>query len=285
MISRFAHIRHPVQSLLARTEREKFIREIAKRTDLFERWTFGRNSDATLEQVVQPDAVLDIVAQHFPHNSVSMVLLGPVGVGKTYVQKALIREHIFFGDTLNFVSGPALAQTSLNDLVNPRYLFIDDLGVERDTPTGDERMFQIIDGRWDRYKTTMITSNLDPEAFIARVGDRVYDRIDGPTVVLTGVSRRRVPIDEVASFVLDDGRGFNEDGLEYLHARVAELPDDEWRRWCSLLIAEGLYEFVVPDHDFASEWQAPAIVGCVEEVFGHDLDEWLIYAEAAESVD
>jgi IstB-like ATP binding protein len=277
MISRFVKVREYLQLRLDQMTTENIVRQMSKRCDIAAEYLLGRSANAALENISQSDGVLDAIEAHFVDGK-SLVLLGPSGTGKTYIQTGMIREHVFHGHSVMLVSAPDIAHTDLDELTSPSGLLIDDLGVESDTPKMYEKMFQLFDRRWDCGKATVISSNLDLEAFIERVGDRVFDRIDGPTVVLSGPSRRGLPVQKPEPFRYE-GRGLKNGAFIEVALSALDLPDDDLRRWYRLLVDEGLFEMIVGDDEYFPEpWQAAPFVAAVHEVFGHKFDEWMLTA-------
>lgn len=72
--------------------------------------------------------------------------------------------------------GPSL----LNQIIQDRnILFIDDLGVEKSSPTDIEHLTMILNSRdkWDLQ--TFISTNLSPEEMSKQFGSRIYSRISG----------------------------------------------------------------------------------------------------------
>jgi hypothetical protein len=286
MISRFANVRYVLQIHLEQQCVDDIVHTMSKRFDIAADQLLGRSANAALESISQPDGVLDAIEAHYCANK-SLVLLGPNGTGKTYVQTGMIREHIFHGHKVMLVSAPDIANTDLSALIAPHALFIDDLGVESDTPKLYEKMFQLFDRRWDYDKATVISSNLDLDAFIDRVGDRVgdrvFDRIDGPTIVLSGASRRTTPVPKPEQFRFE-GRALKDAAFLEVTSSALDLPDDDRRRWYKLLVDEGVFEVIVGDDGYFPEsWQAAPFVAAVHEVFGRDFDEWMLTVPGGES--
>lgn len=134
----------------------------------------------------------------------SLVLLGPVGVGKTWAALAACRPahdagldvaYWPTGMLLDVLRPSSTAEVEIADVIDVDRLILDDLGVERPTDWTAERLDLIIDGRWRDERPTVVTSNLAPDALRAQIGDRTFDRIMGDAVILrlSGRSRRRTP--------------------------------------------------------------------------------------------
>jgi DNA replication protein DnaC len=142
------------------------------------------------------------------HCSRWLYLFGPVGVGKTHLSCAALKEAITLGGRRGvYVSVPDLVASAMpaaKPAEDPvalciRYdlLVIDDLGAERDTPFAREIIYRLINGRYCDDRPTIIASNWSV-GDMARQGidyKRAADRIAemcGPdrVVRLTGESRR-----------------------------------------------------------------------------------------------
>ena len=132
----------------------------------------------------------------------NLVLLGPVGTGKTHAALAAARERALAGDVVRFYpvvelldhlrpSGPEGTYGHLADL---DLLVVDDLGTERATDWTDERLGALINRRWMEERPTIVTTNLEGPALLAALGERAYSRLTGSGTValrLTGQDRRR----------------------------------------------------------------------------------------------
>jgi len=157
--------------------------------------------------------------------NVGILFYGDVGVGKTFygccIANALLDKQITACVT-NFPTILAKLQSGFDNsdyitsLQRYSLLVIDDLGVERDTPTALERTYSIIDARIRSDKPLIVTTNLSPEdinnpANIAY--KRIYDRVleNSITVKMTGSSRRRETSRE-KSKKYGDLLGFNKKG-------------------------------------------------------------------------
>ena len=121
-----------------------------------------------------------------------VVIRGEVGVGKTYYLECLSGELIKAGVAVVMMSAFELSQKLLewhmgiieeksiiqNFLVDAEVLIIDDLGTEPIYKNVSiEYLQNIIDIRLTKQKLTIISTNLMPNDFINRYGDRISSRV------------------------------------------------------------------------------------------------------------
>lgn len=132
----------------------------------------------------------------------NLVLLGPVGVGKSRAAVAAARAAHFRGldvafwptaELLDAMRPSAPAPVDVADVGDLDRLILDDVGVERSTDWAAERLDAVVNRRWMDDLPTIATTNLGPEQLAERVGERTYSRLVGGAVVirLTGDDRRR----------------------------------------------------------------------------------------------
>ena len=134
-----------------------------------------------------------------------IIFVGDVGTGKTHLSFAVFNELIRQG-----INGLAVTVPDLMDDLKPRrndsterqaaqiealktvdLLLLDDLGAQRNTPWVTERLFIIINARYNNMRPTLITSNdyledLDKEEGWKRIVDRITEmcrpvRMEGPS--------------------------------------------------------------------------------------------------------
>jgi DNA replication protein DnaC len=58
-------------------------------------------------------------------------------------------------------------------------LALDDLGADRATGWAQDRLYEILNHRYNERRRTILTTNLGPDEMEQHVGDRVLARIDG----------------------------------------------------------------------------------------------------------
>jgi len=127
----------------------------------------------------------------FKQDGIGLLLFGDVGTGKTYaagcIANALIDREISVlmvsvSDAVNRMQGNFGADRDnyIKSLIRPELLILDDLGAERDTSFGKERVFDVINRRRLSGKPMIVTTNI-PFGTMQKaqdIGDRrIYDRI------------------------------------------------------------------------------------------------------------
>lgn len=125
-------------------------------------------------------------------NGESLMLWGEPGNGKTHLAAAIVNELSKKGYIVVFQSVPELLQrirSTFNSenkenetqimraLLECDLLILDDIGAEKTTEWVEEKLFNIIDGRYRKELPTLYTSNLEPKELRNQVGKRSYDRM------------------------------------------------------------------------------------------------------------
>ncbi len=125
-------------------------------------------------------------------NGESLMLWGEPGNGKTHLASAIVNELSKKGYIVVFQSVPELLQrirSTFNSenkenetqimraLLECDLLILDDIGAEKTTEWVEEKLFNIIDGRYRKELPTLYTSNLEPKELKNQVGKRSYDRM------------------------------------------------------------------------------------------------------------
>lgn len=85
-------------------------------------------------------------------------------------------------------------------LVFPDLLILDEVGVQFGTETEKNLLFDVLNERYERRKSTLLLSNLPLPEVRAYLGERVFDRMreDGGEVVAFGWASQRAKIGEAA---------------------------------------------------------------------------------------
>ena len=86
-------------------------------------------------------------------------------------------------------------ESNINTLLDRAYkcdlLILDDIGVERGTPWTQERLYDLLNTRYNECKCTIFTSNLSPSEIEDKLGTRIASRIRSSKIIeLKGVDRR-----------------------------------------------------------------------------------------------
>lgn len=121
-----------------------------------------------------------------------LLLWGPYRRGKTGLAISLIRQLVARGQPGLLVTVPRLldrirstykpgADDSESDvletLIGVPVLLMDDMGVEKTSPWVEEKFYSVINGRLLGHRRTVITTNLEPEEALERLGERVLWRV------------------------------------------------------------------------------------------------------------
>lgn len=145
-------------------------------------------------------------------NGKGLVFGGSVGTGKTHLAAA-IAQHVLINhlDSVKFGTMASLLtqikdtydqnskyseQTVMSQLTRFKLLVIDDLGKESPTPWVQEKLFEIINARYEDNKPTIITTNTTLSVIEKRYGangpaivSRILEMCDG--VTMTGNDFRK----------------------------------------------------------------------------------------------
>jgi DNA replication protein DnaC len=141
----------------------------------------------------------------------SAMLLGTVGTGKTHLGtamlQAVIRQHALSGLVgLYATAGLIIRDVKATfgnrgrteadvyaDLIRPDLLVIDEVGVQHGTDFERQVLFEVINGRYEKIKPTIVVSNLGVTELRQCLGDRAVDRLrdkGGIVVVFRWASAR-----------------------------------------------------------------------------------------------
>lgn len=116
-----------------------------------------------------------------------LVLVGGVGTGKTRLLNAVVsqwrgsmRQALTAAELLDYWRH-ALGMDNLGPVFHgyctaPAFV-LDDLGAERPTDWGVERLTMFLDFRYGRALPTMIATNYGRSEMAARLGERIADRV------------------------------------------------------------------------------------------------------------
>lgn len=131
----------------------------------------------------------------------NLVVLGPVGVGKTHAAVATCRgqagagRHVVFRPVVELLDDlrPGGPEGALAEAMAADVLVLDDLAAERVTDWTAERLYAVVNRRWMEQRPIVATANLEPDELAQVLGERMYSRLVGGAVVvrLAGPDRRR----------------------------------------------------------------------------------------------
>jgi len=130
-------------------------------------------------------------------NAENLILSGPTGSGKTSMAYAIGKVIYSLGHKVKVWSAAELfdemrtaeqSKVVLQSVKSSPLLILDDLGSERKTEWVEERLFLIVDFRWQWRLPMIVTTNLTPETFQEKVSERVTSRLfeDCQYITVTG---------------------------------------------------------------------------------------------------
>lgn len=135
-----------------------------------------------------------------------LIFSGNVGVGKTHLACAIANRAVRSGHSTFFASvsklirlvraswGTREEQTVIDNLIDLDLLIIDEVGVQAGTENERNILFDIINGRYENMKSTLIITNLDRSQLPDYLGERIVDRLrenGGMLIPISGKSCRK----------------------------------------------------------------------------------------------
>lgn len=161
-----------------------------------------RFADRTLDNYdAQPGLQSEVLefSKHYAANfaeylktGTSVMFLGLVGTGKTHLAIGILRAVIHSGNTGKYFTVSRImrdvkdtfhkhAELSesevLERLIKTDLLVIDEIGVHRANEFEANTLFEVINGRYEALKPTLLLANLNLREMRESVGDRVFDRM------------------------------------------------------------------------------------------------------------
>lgn len=178
-----------------RAEAEHLARDLRAASGIsdsvYERFTLDNwNPSAVRSPRCHPAAILETCRRYAAHPDGWLVLMGPVGVGKTHLAYALAGELLRRAVPVYAANVPAmlamiragygdggmLAEQRIDQLRSIQVLVLDDWGTERATDWASETLFTVLDARYLNRLPTVVTTNL-PLPKLAAKGDRLASRL------------------------------------------------------------------------------------------------------------
>ena len=173
--------------------------EIARRHEELEHTFEGANYEYTFDTFIVGGsnefayAACTAVAKEPGKNYNPLFIYGPSGLGKTHLSAAIAREvsekghsvvydtagHIFAQFEQQKFTREEEADDHVERVLNCDLLILDDLGTEMVTTFVQSALYQIINGRLLEKKSTIVSTNLMPEAIAQRYSGQIASRIEG----------------------------------------------------------------------------------------------------------
>ncbi|HEU5100764.1 MAG TPA: ATP-binding protein [Roseiflexaceae bacterium] len=141
-----------------------------------------------------------------------LIMFGNYGAGKTHLAAAIANEllnnhyRVLFAvvpdllDHLRATFGPSSEveyDERFEAIRDVQVLILDDLGTENTTPWAREKLFQIINHRYNYALSTVVTSNRKPEDIDPRIFSRMSDRaLSNQHIMIEAGDYRRLTMDQ-----------------------------------------------------------------------------------------
>lgn len=121
----------------------------------------------------------------------SLIFMGNVGTGKTHLAVGIAHAIMEQGYTALFTSVMGAVRSvketygrrdmtesqAIARLVEPDLLILDEVGVQFSSDTERLYLFEILNGRYENMRPTIVIGNLDKDGIENCLGQRVFDRL------------------------------------------------------------------------------------------------------------
>ncbi|MGI5959044.1 MAG: ATP-binding protein [Massiliimalia sp.] len=185
--------------LLKQIAAEDFNSTVSLRTHRFEDFDLNyysndnRNGNGLSDRQVMEQIFrfCENYAKGFRPHSPSILMLGDTGLGKTHLSLAIAEEvirkgySVLYGSAQDFFSriqneyfgkGKDGADT-MQDILQADLLILDDLGAEYESSFSASAFYNIVNGRLNQNRPTIISTNLSVKEIESRYTDRVLSRL------------------------------------------------------------------------------------------------------------
>lgn len=173
-----------------------------------------------------------------------LLLSGASGCGKTHIAAAIVNRIVERGEPVLFVVVPDLldhlraayqpgAEIGYDELFervrNAPVLVLDDLGTQAQTPWAQEKLFQLVNHRFNSRLPTVVTTNVAPEQLDEASGGRLRTRLTDAGLARVYALEHRKPSEMRALDVLEHPL-IREMTFERFDVRQLHLALDERKR-------------------------------------------------------
>ena len=153
----------------------------------------------------------DLAEQYADKPSGWLVLFGGFGCGKTHLAAAIANRAIGRGHAVLFIvvpdlldylratfgpNSPVSYDERFEEVRNAPLLILDDLGTQSSTAWAQEKLFQILNHRYNAHLPTVITSNRRLEDIDLRIRSRMVDPDVATLVTILAPDFRRSGVDQ-----------------------------------------------------------------------------------------
>lgn len=156
----------------------------------------------------QVKAIVSAWVTNYKPGCPGLYLYGPAGTGKTHllvaIGKALVNQYaaeVCYWSTVSLINEAkrmfdktsGVDENPFDAAAEATVLMLDDIGAERPSEWVLTELYRLINHRYNRNLTTLLTSNVNLETFEASYDSRIADRIHEMTTAVhcNGPSRRR----------------------------------------------------------------------------------------------